>query len=168
MLQVGVYLCTLCVLMVITFQDFKFRAVSWFAFPLLFILLWFGNSRFELLSLGFNLGFIALNFLLLLVFFSLKQRKLVNLFGEYIGAGDLLMLLCLAVWFPFLNFFAFYFISLLLVTAGAGLYIFFQRPTKFTVPLAGLQSGMLLFLVIVNWSAGMEINTSLWLENYLP
>lgn len=150
-----------------SFQDIKYRAISWYAFPLLFILLLWNNDKFEIVDLGLNITFLIVNYLVVTLVFSIKEKTVINIFYKYIGIGDLLMLVCLGVWFPFFNFFAFYFLSLLLVIIGASMYIFTHRSKHFTVPLAGLQSAMLSILVIFNWVTGTALNHTPLFEKYL-
>ena len=157
----------LLILALMSFQDFKYRAISWYAFPLLAIFLVFANPVFNLTECLMNAGFVAVNYMLATVLISLKNRRMTNLMKAHIGPGDLLMLLCVAVYFPTLIFFLFYLGSLILIAVGTGIYMAWYKPREYTVPLAGLQSAMLLVLLLTTWITGLQINDTLWIENYL-
>ena len=146
-------------------QDFRYRAISWYAFPLLALFLLLENLQLSLTEVGLNLGFILLNYALTTAMISLKYGRIVNLMNQHIGVGDLLMLFCLALYFPALNFFLFYLGSLLLIAIGSGLYIIFNRPKAYTVPLAGLQSILLLFLMLSAWTFELQLNKADWIEH---
>lgn len=167
MLSILINLSILLILAVMSIQDFKYRAISWYAFPLLAIFLMIANPALSLRESAANVGFIGVNYVLATVLISMKYRRMINLMKEHIGAGDLLMLLCIAVYFPTLIFFLFYLSSLILIAIGAGIYMAWYKPHQYTVPLAGLQSAMLLGLMLTAWITGLQINNTSWIENYL-
>jgi len=146
------------ILFFMAFQDFKFRAISWYAFPLLGVLLVFSNEAFSVNDAGFNTAFVALNLLLVTLIFSLRERRFVNVFDHHLGLGDVLLLLCITIYFPFLLFFIFYLISLVLIVIGVGFYKIWNRRINFTVPLAGLQSLMLIPIVVLCWTFDLRLN----------
>ncbi|MCC6459492.1 MAG: prepilin peptidase [Saprospiraceae bacterium] len=96
-----------------------------------------------------NSVFLASQFGLLWVWFSLRERRPARLFEHYIGLGDLLFLLAITPVFPFRHFVWFYttsaFLVLLLALLLKGL-----RPTAFdTIPLAGgLACCFLIYLLL--------------------
>lgn len=167
MLSILINLSILLILAVMSIQDFKYRAISWYAFPLLAIFLVFANAVFNWTECLMNVGFIVVNYVLATAMISLKNGKPINLMKAHIGAGDLLMLLCTAVYFPTLIFFLFYLSSLILIAIGAGIYMAWFKPRQYTVPLAGLQSAMLLLLLLTGWITGLQIGNTTWIENYL-
>lgn len=138
-------------------QDLKYRAISWYAFPVLAFLFLSSGIVFSFTDCAFNMGFVLLNLVTLTLFFSLKQRKMVNLLDSYLGPGDVLLLLCLAFYFPVLLFFLYYLVSLILISLAALLYIRWLRPGNFTVPLAGLQSLMLMPVIVLVWSGHLQL-----------
>jgi hypothetical protein len=160
-------LSTTLILILMTYQDVKYRAITWYAFPLLGGFLFILNRNLAVTEVLLNIAFIAFNYLSATLIISLREGQLTNLLKAHIGLGDILMLMCLAFYFPPLNFFAFYISSLLLITAGAGIYIKFQKPHQFTVPLAGLQSCLLAGLIIMSSIMGISYNNVSWLTNYL-
>lgn len=93
-----------------------------------------------------NLSIIAIIYLCLFMYFSLKHKRLINLGNHYIGWGDFVFLITIAFLFSPINFLCFILSSLLFSLV----YSFFAKlilSEKFkTIPLAGLQS---LFLIII-------------------
>lgn len=144
-------------LALIGFQDFKFRGVSWYLFPLLGLSLYWLNPSFSPDQGFLNVGFVLAVFMLLTVWFSLKEARAVNLLGNYMGLGDFLFLLCLSFYFSTGNFFLFYTLSLLLIVIGVSVYVRIKRPLEFTIPLAGLQGFVLMACLLIGWIAGIEI-----------
>lgn len=129
------------------YQDLKERSVSAYLFGLLFIL---AGIRYYLAGNGyewllFNSFFILLQ-LGVLQLYCLLRFGSANLF-YFFGAGDLLLWGVLALLFSPFNF-IFFFISSLL--ASFGLYYFlirWQQSLHQTVPLAGFQSLLLIFVL---------------------
>lgn len=144
-------LSLILILLVMGIQDLKYRAISWYLFPALAIILLVINPSFTIYSCLLNMGFVAIVLVLLTGWFSLKQGRLVNLTRRHLGIGDVLFLLCLAFFFSPVNFFLFYLLSLLLIGMGTGLYLALGKPVNFTVPLAGLQGFVLLLLLLACW-----------------
>ncbi|WP_285060258.1 hypothetical protein [Pedobacter ginsengisoli] len=167
MLSIVINLSILLILAVMSIQDFKYRAISWYAFPALAIFLIIANPGFSWAECLMNAGFIMVNYVLATVLISLKDCRMTNLMKAHIGPGDLLMLFCIAVYFPTLVFFLFYLLSLILIAIGAGIYMAWYKPQGYTVPLAGLQSAMLLMLILTAWITGLQISNTSWIENYL-
>jgi hypothetical protein len=153
-------LCIAAVLIAICIQDLYQRRVSWYLFPALAMLLFMGNAGITATDMLINAGFILLVFSMLSLWFSVRLRRPVNLFKEHIGLGDLLLLLCLVVYFTPVNFFLFYLASLFVISAGAGIYLALKKPGSFTIPLAGLQGLILLLLLLGGWITGLEIGNA--------
>ncbi len=142
-------------------QDLRFRAVYWFTYPLLLAALladvvpqrsWSEGWRYS----GINLAFLLVQFLLLTVYFSLKHGQLIAITKGYLGWGDILLLVCLACYFPPLLFFSFYFTSLLIVLLFAAVYRSLHPEAPSKIPLAGLQA--LLFIPLLGTSSLLNWN----------
>jgi len=167
MLYIFANYALILLLLFMAVQDFRYRAISWYAFPLLGGAMVLSNRAFNGLEFGLNVLLIVINFGLLTLLLSLRHKKPVNPFSLHIGLGDLLMLVCMALYFPVVNFFIFYLMSLVLISLGAGLrQLFLNRPC--TIPLAGLQSLMLICLALSIAISGTAYNSLPWLEKYLP
>lgn len=165
--QLFINVLLILLLIVMGIQDFRYRAISWYAFPLLAALLMLSNPALDLETIVLNAGFIVLNYTLASVLISLKHGRIVNLMQEHIGPGDLLMLFCLACYFPVPSFFLFYFGSLVIIGFIVGIYLLAWKPKQFTIPLAGLQSLLLVPVLVATWTTGWGIENLNWLENYL-
>lgn len=141
-------------LLVVIYQDFKERLISWWLVPLLFVSFVLGHyseSVMESLTkVVSNWSFLLLQYLLLSLYFSIKQKVWVNIANQYIGWGD--------IWFLVMIAFAFSFIHFILVFVSGlvfSLLLFFiLKSTKIikqkTVPLAGTFS---VYLIIIHLGA---------------
>ena len=140
----------------IGFQDFKYRGVSWYLFPLLAVFLYALNPMFLPEQGVINVSFVLVIFALLTLWFSLRKGRLVNLLEQHIGMGDFLFLFCLSFYFSPGNFFLFYTLSLLVIVLSLLLYRWFSRALEMTVPLAGLQGMVLIGVLSTGWIMGVE------------
>lgn len=140
------------VLAIIVYEDFRYRGVHWFLFPILWALAFYlGFSRLETVLayrfVLFNAAFLLLHFIVLSLYFSLKEKRLINLFQHYLGLGDALFVIALLPLFnplalqKFIIVVAFVSLVLFLVLRQAVL------PTLRTVPLAGCMALALLLLI---------------------
>jgi len=143
----------LLVLSAITYQDFKYRAVYWICFPLLALLL----SIYKKNAVGFTDlfadliftgGFLLLQLLVLWLYFYIKYRKPINLTDGYLGWGDILFLLAVCFYLSPVNYILFYVISLIVSIGYAFIGKFLARNGEFTIPLAGIQALLFVFLLI--------------------
>lgn len=159
-------------LVFVFYQDMRYRAVSWFAFPLLLALLIFltpgsvnVNSLF--MDLVFNLSFLLLQLGILTVYFSVKQQKLVNITQGLLGWGDILFLLCLAFYLSPVNYLLFYVGSLIAVLL-ISLLASKNGAAKNKVPLAGLQALMFAGLAFADWNSDLfNLTSDNWILNFI-
>jgi len=157
MVQLFVNAALVLTLLAMAWQDFRYRGISWYHFLTLGVFLCLSKGRFTSGEVLINLVFLGMVFGLLTAWFSFKEGRLLNLFSAHIGLGDLLFLLCIALYFSFSSFFLFYLLSTLLILIGVGIYLFWSKPESFTVPLAGLQSLLLLTALMWSWGQGQEL-----------
>lgn len=137
----------------ITFQDFRYKAVSWILFPIGFIAsitisyveIPFSDLLFNSLI---NSLFIAFQMAVILVFSWIKFKQVKNIFTQIFGLGDLLFLIMICPLFSPVNFVFFYILSLAfsLLVYLILKYLKIYNDTK--IPLAGLQSFFLAILFI--------------------
>ena len=165
---------TLIILLLIFLQDWKGRAVYWFLFPLLVILLIYIRSRptiflpeFER-SVLINMSFIGVQLVILTLYFSIKNKRWTNITAGLLGLGDILFLLSIAFYLSTLNFLFFYIISLIAVLL---IWLIWQRlsakKNKY-IPLAGLQSLVsILFLLGDWWLQYFDLTNDTWLLNLI-
>ncbi len=149
------------VLLAILFQDCKSYSVYAFYFPILGLLLLARNYYWSHLSISeigerfiFNFLFLLLQGSLVSLYFSIKNKRWVNIFQNQFGAGDALLLVTLAIGFSFINFVLFYVVSLCFVLGMSLLISTFHgetpenRSKSKKIPLAGLQAGLLIVYLL--------------------
>lgn len=161
------------ILLFMAWQDFKFRAVYWWLFPLLLMALAVVKVKeSNWSSLGndwlYNGLFLGVQILCLTLYFSIKERRWVNIFKAYFGLGDLLFLCCISVYFSFLNYILFYIVSLFAIILMTLLTQVTAKKTNPKIPLAGWQAMLLLvFLLADRYNGKIDFTTDLALVNYL-
>jgi hypothetical protein len=160
----------------ILLQDFWFRAVHWLFFPLLT----FGLFSLQLLETrepgaafrqtGVNMVFLTLIFTLLTLYFSIREKKLINISKGMLGWADILFLVAIAFYLSVMNYLFFYIASMLLTLLLWLLYKGITRNKSKQIPLAGFQS--LLFIVFLAgdwWCFHIHITDDYWLlRNLMP
>ncbi|MBO9702119.1 MAG: hypothetical protein J7604_18060 [Sporocytophaga sp.] len=144
----------LVVLVLIFWQDLRERAVSWYFFPLLFVLVFLyriKSAGVESLveNIGINSLFLLVQLVMVSLYFSLKNREWVNITKEYLGIGDVLFLFVITPLFTPVLYVMFYLISLFLIVVVAMLVKVIKNYQK-TIPLAGLQALLLSGLLLTD------------------
>ncbi|HIA12588.1 MAG TPA: hypothetical protein EYN69_11040 [Flavobacteriales bacterium] len=146
----------------IIYQDFKFRAVSWVVFPILFMLAVINGVQYvgtaELMrSSLINIGFVVAIFISLTIYFSIKNRSFTNIIDNQIGVADLLLLLVICTVFSPVNFLIYYVSSLFLITLVSAGYIILKQNTKAEIPLAAGFSATLICILVFQMSS-VDVN----------
>ena len=160
-------------LVLITYQDFKLRAVYWWIFPLLLISLCSYKSmetggRQMLDDLLHNISFLGSQLLFLIGYFSLKERKWVNIFEHYLGLGDLFFLISITVYLSFLNYVLFYLLSLFAIVFFTVVTHAFIKNRNPKIPLAGYQAALFGILILADQlSTDINILSDLGLVKFL-
>lgn len=171
-MEVFYYLTILMTCLFISVQDFKFRAVYWWLFPLLFFalgLLTYDRTGANQITTNLfaNFGFVSLQIALLSIYFSVKERRLVNIFVHHFGIGDLLFLLSVTVYFSLFNYILFYVTSLIMVIVFTLILNQLVKKTNPKIPLAGEQALLLVLFMAVDWfSSTINFITDFWVVNY--
>jgi hypothetical protein len=164
----------LVVLAMIFVQDLRSRSVYWFWFPVLLVLfIAAGILQYRsFTAIGetafINCVFLALQFLLVSLYFSLKNRKWVNVTTGLLGWGDILLLLSVAFYLSVLNFLLFYMVSLIgaLLTWLIWQAIADQKDKH--IPLAGLQAIFLGAFLTVDWfRIHLNLTDDAWISNLM-
>ncbi|MFI5137045.1 MAG: hypothetical protein ACHQIM_04405 [Sphingobacteriales bacterium] len=158
------------VLLLIFIQDIRRRSVYWVLFPILagvFILLHIVQHHLFTdvwQAVLINSAFLIIQFLVVLVYFSIKNKHWVNITEGLLGWGDILLLLSLAFYLSALNFLLFYISSLIVSLL---IWLFWQLLSKEKnkhIPLAGFQS--LIFTVFLAgdwWFKYFDLTNDSWL-----
>jgi hypothetical protein len=158
------FIFVIAILLLVAYQDFRFRAVTWVLFPLLAVIIFLecfvnGSIRSAWDQFIFNISFIALQLVIITLYFSLRSRSLVMIWKHHLGAGDMLFFVVLCMFFSPVNFVLFHLGSLLfsiLLVIASRKYI---QSLK-TIPLAGIQAVLLaLFIVVDLFSASIHYRT---------
>jgi hypothetical protein len=143
-------------LVIILFQDFKFRKISWILLP--FLLIVFALKSFLLLDAAEagilcmkNFGFLLIQFLALFVFYLLKERKPVNLINSKIGLGDVLFFIAICPSMSLLNFLFYCLIGIIGTIAGYLLVRLFSPNASTEVPFAGSLSFTLMLFIFAHY-----------------
>ncbi len=148
-------LCLLILLLAaICWQDMKYRAVDWIFFPAAFLLTlanaWAGGA-FSVQGVLLNLLLLLIQLAGLQVYISYKKGGWLMAGERYMGWGDVLFFLVLAVSFSPLNFVAFQLGSLLLILlVTLILHVAGLRVRQ--VPLAGGQALLLALLLAADFT----------------
>ncbi len=128
----------------IAVEDFCNRMVHFAWYILLMIgILGYSLKRIDLNAFIENtilcFAFIAFLMLLLTLYFSIKEKKLVNLFSQYLGLGDMLFFIVTGFYFDIISYILFFIASLFISLLLTPIIFKFQGKENH-IPLAGLQS----------------------------
>lgn len=158
----GLILALLAIsLSVVAYQDFRWRAIHWITLPLLFILLVVKASavlplKDIALNLALIVGFLLIQLLGLTLYFSLKERKPVNIIDKYLGLGDVLFFVAIAAGFSFLNYILFYIASFIFIALLYAVLLTARNQRK-NIPLAGGMALCLLVCLALEYITGIRL-----------
>jgi hypothetical protein len=117
---------------------------------------------------SFNLLFIGLQLAILTIYFSLKNRRVVNITHQLLGWGDILFFLAAAFYLSVLNFVFFYVGSLIVVLFCWLLWQLISVKGGRYIPLAGFQSILLIMFLIADWYCfHFDVTNDNWLRHVL-
>ncbi|MFC1223748.1 hypothetical protein ACFE6N_08060 [Pedobacter sp. BG31] len=138
------------------YQDFKYRGIYWWMFPILFLLMTTATVQVlgfsgTVAQAGKSILFLALQFAVLTGYISIKQKKLTNIFDGFFGLGDLLFLVVLCVGFSFLNYVLFYLLSLMFIILFTAIFGYQSTAHGKKIPLAGYQALLFMILMAISW-----------------
>ncbi len=137
-------------LIVIVFQDFKQRQISWFLIPLALTGVLIRSMTSENNNLNnflFNITFISVQLVLLTIYFSIKNKKFLNIIDTCLGLGDVLFFVVVSAFFSPLNFIVFYVCSMILTLTGIIVYNLLSKKRTKDIPLAGAMAVVLIVLL---------------------
>lgn len=146
-------------MLVVLYQDIKFREVSFILFPILFLIIAYFTSvlkPFEMIieDMLMIIGFLIIQVAIITLYLLIKFQKALNPFAGFIGTGDLLFWLAIAPLFSFANFLLFFVSSLsfssLIFTTFKGKLGSGSTSKARLVPLAGIQAAFLLLMLLLN------------------
>ncbi|AXT18316.1 hypothetical protein D7030_08345 [Flavobacteriaceae bacterium AU392] len=144
------YFFLIGVLYIIFYQDIKNREIH-VILPILIFSLSLVVNYFSIdlnfNSILYNVAFILINTIGLILYFSLKAREFTNPIDKSIGLGDLIFLLGITPLFNFKAFVLFFILGLIFSLILYGTTRVFKK--TFTIPLAGYLSIFLIINVII-------------------
>lgn len=158
------------ILSIVVWEDFKYRAVSWWLFVLLAAMVFFVEyQQFSFIDFSMNAGFVLIQLLVLTIYFSIKEKKKVNLLTRHLGLGDILFWIILCLLFSPANFTLFFMVSMMFVMIVVGIWKMAKlNPVMITVPLAGIQAAVLLALLFIQLlSNEIQFRDDRWIEAIL-
>ncbi|MEM1323272.1 MAG: hypothetical protein AAGG75_23605 [Bacteroidota bacterium] len=136
-------------LLLLAYQDLRHRAVQLSLLIVLSIgIIAYSYWQLPLQSLilhgGVNLGFLLVQFVLISLYFSIKEGRLLNIADKYLGWGDIVFLLPVCLLFSPFNFILYYLLAIILTLLTFLIWQQFIEGTKATIPLV---SGMAIVLI---------------------
>lgn len=146
----------LTLLMMVFVQDIRSKSVYWVMFPLLAGLFFLNQLTLRdfteiRLVLLINFCFLSVQFFLVSAWFSLRNRKWINITNGLLGWGDILFAISLAFGLSVFSFVYFHILSLVLVSAGWAAWRILRKGNDQQVPLAGLQAILLAVILSADW-----------------
>ena len=150
-------------------QDFKYFAISWGWIPVLIILGVVEGINvlpIEVLMQDYmmSLSFVGVQMILMTVWFSIREKRVVNLSKNILGLGDILFLIVLTFYFSFINYLIFVIGSTILIAS----IFFINKKVKTNqenrIPLAG---AMALGLVVIRILILLGVNITPYSNKFL-
>ncbi|KAA3641108.1 MAG: hypothetical protein DWQ02_01060 [Bacteroidetes bacterium] len=147
------YSLILC-LLGLAFQDFKSRKIDlWLLIVMGFLVLICAglnnDLKTTLTQTGINLGFLAIQLLLVSLYFSMKAGGFVNIADKYLGWGDIVFLVLITPLFSPLNFLYYYSAALFITLTFSFIYFMISpKPDKKIPLISGLSLTLVLVLVL--------------------
>jgi hypothetical protein len=93
-----------------------------------------------------NLIFFFTTFVALIIYMSIKNKKYINPFKNYFGLGDLLFYIAITPLFLLRNYIVFFVCSMIFAIGMQ--FLFKKYISQDSVPLAGLSSVLLIFIIL--------------------
>jgi hypothetical protein len=148
---------TLLILLIIFIQDWVSRAVNWILFPLLGALLmgmsWARHVDVAMAcqAMAFNSLYLLVQLLFITAWFSIKEKRLINITQRLLGWGDILFFIGIAFYLSSLNFLFFQIASLVIVLTVWTAALTLLKKTSIHIPLAGFQALLFAFFLMADW-----------------
>ena len=151
------YLVLGVVLAVVTWQDLKYRVIH-FLLPLTICIISLGinyySNELSIIMFAKNIGFISINVLGLVLYYSIREKKIINPINSMIGLGDVLFFLAIAPLFDLKSYILFFIVGMIF-SLVIHLFVNTIKKQK-TVPLAGYLAIML--VVFLGLKYGFNLN----------
>lgn len=140
------YIVILISFLFIIYEDFKERKIhiAWLLI-LTLVVGFFLHADWKMVIINFCLVFFQL--LLLTIYFSIKEKRLIYLPAAHLGWGDILFYIPLCLWFSTSNLILFFIVGFIGILVLFGLYNLSFKPKDQSIPLAGCLSVFLIILM---------------------
>lgn len=140
------------VLVVVLYQDVKKRTIH-VALPILLfliaIMINFVSSDLDFYNTLLNIAFVLINILGLTLYFSFKNKAVINPIDTFIGLGDIAFFIAITPLFNLKPFILYFILGLFFSLIAHGVFSIFKKSG--TIPLAGyLALFLMINIVVVN------------------
>ncbi|AMR33704.1 hypothetical protein A0256_20845 [Mucilaginibacter sp. PAMC 26640] len=96
------------------------------------------------------------------LYLSARHKRWINLTDGMIGWADLLLLACLALYLPLLNYMLFFIGSSVVILVGWLGYQAFARAKSPFIPFAGCQALLFGGLLVFSWASATDLFNDYW------
>lgn len=147
----------LVAMLIVFVQDLRSRSVYWLLFPTLVVLfigidIIRGRPFSEIWPpVTVNLVFVILQLLVITTWFSLKEKRWVNVPAQLLGWGDILFQISIACYLSFVNFLVFHIVSLMIALIIWLIWQLLDKKKSKYIPLAGLQAMCFGLFMSADW-----------------
>lgn len=149
LVQVGLVI----VFLAICYQDFKERAVYWWLYLLVFVLFSLEallRKSFHLQESLINLGFLSIQYIVVIVYFGIKNGEFKWFLLDDFGLGDAVLIITLAVFLPN-DFFLFVYLSSLISSLLWVVVMNKITSKSYSIPLAGVLSIVMVLITTLSY-----------------
>jgi hypothetical protein len=156
--------------LLVAIQDFSQRSVAiWVLLGLagsVVLRVSHGSSAVHWISVGENLVFLLIQIIGLLLYFSIREKKVIHSLDNYLGWGDIWFLVIAAFAMTTLKFVFFEISGLILSCLFYGLYKMMNHKARPEIPLAGMLAiWIILFDNLCFIFPGYRLSSELFLQN---
>ncbi len=139
------WLLVLIPIVIIFYQDIKYRHISWWTIPLIpacIVVRFIDSYNLSVLSnnLLINESILFFEIIVLTIYFSIKNKQFINICQSYLGLGDILFFAVTAPFFFPIHFLVFQISGLLFCLLVSSIVWLIKKDWTFTIPLAGIFS----------------------------
>jgi hypothetical protein len=129
------------------------------------VILELSNIRLLFYHSIMNLGFLVLNSVFIIIYYSIKNKNIINPLGKYIGLGDVLFYIGITLLFSPVNFIMFFIIGLFITLSFYLIRYQAVKSTNRKIPLAGFVSIILIALIGLSQIFGLDLrNDSFFID----
>lgn len=144
------------IFLLIAYQDIKYRHIH-FVLPILTMIdaIILNYTNFSMINTLYILVFLLIVFSVLIVYFSLKRNKFINILKEDIGLGDIILLVAFVPLFTLRNYILFFITGMLFSLLLFAIFYKYYRHK--TIPLAGYLSIYMFFILLISSCSSINL-----------